>query len=1439
MKTISYDLIEKLREAGSGAEAEAQILGEASDAAYLYALSPERENLLEWYPWTKDMEVLQLGAEDGAFCRLLSPRVKALDIRDERPEELEVIRFRTPELLSEKGGNVGLIRHVVVKKYDVVVIPELTEALMEQLLPKLPKKSGSTAPVRTGGIKAAAGAVSTSSIKDAPAGKPQDMRQESQRAAAFLPEFLSAAAAFLKEGGALLFLADNASALRFMTGDAYQEGRVYIEPEALSKGISALSFAEAKRYFPLPDGRFARDIFSERYLPGEGDFRGISQSFETPRYLTCDEEAMYGRLCSAGAFAAFAPAFFYVLSGFQKEPVPASGEKAAAAIREEASVTAGVPGGTAETEKAGSRKNGRLPKQIYIRYNRMRLPVYQTKTEILEENGARRVKKTALSEAGNAHIQSFDWKYGLLKKDTGTKLLVQKPDIQKEAGGVYSVSFEFLRGKTLAKTLSEEISGGRIPVAKIREAMELVLGVGAHPCHNMDCLFENVMQCGSDFYYLDYEWVFEDALDRGYLEYRMLRYFFEAYRESLYAYADLSEFLLAFGLKAEELPEFEQMEASFQQFVHGDRQALLSDRFRKKAKGLSDIRETERKLQEFTDWNLRLQDEVQEHKESLAKSIEIERLSQNHIANIEAVNRIHEADIAALEGELSYLRKHESLFSRARRGADQALLRAFPKGSRKRKVLKYIKNTLRHPVTYIGMYCTADGRNRILGDFHIGSEYLEGGRLQLPDCLHYADLFSGISGESAPEAKPEGAEDGAQAERGSASLAAGKQPETKAVPKKIRPRVSIVLPVYNQIAYTYACVRSIIQHTDFAKTPYEVILADDVSKDATAVIENYIEGLSISRNAENQGFLKNCNQAAKKALGDYIFFLNNDTKVTDGWLSSLVSMMEADESIGMAGSKLVYPDGRLQEAGGIIWSDGSGWNYGRLDDPEKPQYNYVKEADYISGAAIMIRKALWEEIGGFDERFAPAYCEDSDLAFEVRRHGKRVVYQPKSVVVHFEGVSNGTDVNGSGLKKYQLVNQKTFQEKWKTELKKQSKNTGNPNPFAARDRSQRKKCVLFIDHYVPTWDKDAGSKTTFQYIRMFLEKGWNVKFLGDNFLHEEPYTTKLLQMGVEILYGEAMQRGIWDWLKENQAFIDVAYLNRPHIAVKYIDFLRDNTEIRCIYYGHDLHFMRLMREYELNGDIRTKREADYWKSIEFSVMEKAEVSYYPSETEAAAIHAINPALPVKAITAYLWDNFPVSGGSREDYEKREGLLFVGGFAHPPNEDGVLWFAEQIFPKIRKNCPGMKFYIVGSKVTEAVEALGKDSEKTGIHVLGFVSDEELAALYQKTRLTVVPLRYGAGVKGKVVEALYHAAVVVTTSVGAEGIPEADRVLAVVNDADEEIHTEAAKVEEAFADAVVKLYDSPEALSAISMQTGAYMQEHYSMQAAWKMIEADFK
>ena len=634
-----------------------------------------------------------------------------------------------------------------------------------------------------------------------------------------------------------------------------------------------------------------------------------------------------------------------------------------------------------------------------------------------------------------------------------------------------------------------------------------------------------------------------------------------------------------------------------------------------------------------------------------------------------------------------------------------------------------------------------------------------------------------------------------------------------------KPLVSIIIPVYNQYIYTYKCIKSIYKYTKDVK--YEIIIADDVSTDGTKFISSYIDNLTVIRNEKNLKFLRNCNNAAKSARGKYIFFLNNDTQVTENWLSSLVELIESDNTIGMVGSKLVFPNGLLQEAGGILCKEGNGYNYGKFDDANKPQYNYIRDVDYISGAAIMLSKELWDDIGGFDELFAPAYCEDSDLAFEVRKKGLRVVYQPKSVVIHFEGVSNGKDVNdNTSLKHYQIENNIKLRKKWKDEFSLLPSININKTNIRFRDRINGRKTILVIDHFVPEYDKDAGSKTTFQYLKMFTEKGFAVKFLPDNFYQSEPYTSVLQQMGIEVLYGVDYRDTINDWIIENKNNIDVVYLNRPHISVKYIDFIKENTNIKIIYYGHDLHFLREKREYEITKDKKHLADSDYWKEIELNLMRKSDQVYYPSHVEEKLINSIDPEIDVKAINAYVFDN--VDTKTTIEFKDKKGIMFVGGFNHRPNVDAVLWFIEKIYPIIRKK-NNMPFYIIGSNPPKKILNL---KNVPGVVVKGYVSDEELSELYNTCKLVVVPLRYGAGIKGKVIEAMSKGVPIVTTTTGAEGIEGIEKIVPVTDNI--------AK----FAKELLALYNDDLRLKEISLKERKYIDKNFGTEAAWKVIEKDF-
>lgn len=639
--------------------------------------------------------------------------------------------------------------------------------------------------------------------------------------------------------------------------------------------------------------------------------------------------------------------------------------------------------------------------------------------------------------------------------------------------------------------------------------------------------------------------------------------------------------------------------------------------------------------------------------------------------------------------------------------------------------------------------------------------------------------------------------------------------ETLRFPVYDEPLVSIIIPVYNQFAYTYACLKSILLHSE--GTSYEVIIADDCSNDCTVEIEKVASGIKVLHNEKNLKFLLNCNHAAEYARGKYILFLNNDTQVQPDWLTSLTDYMEGHSDVGMVGSRLVYPDGFLQEAGGILWKDGSAWNYGCMKNPDDAEYNYVKEVDYVSGASIMIRAFLWKEIGGFDETFAPAYYEDTDLAFEVRKHGYKVCMQPQSVVVHFEGRSNGTDVS-AGLKSYQVVNQKKFYDKWKATLEKDHFENGE-DVYLAKDRGQTRKQILVVDHYVPNFDKDAGGRCTYMYLKVFVKLGMKVTFIGDNFAKPEPYTSILNQLGVEVLYGNNYFLHWEEWLENNLKYFDYIYLQRPHISIKYIDIVKKFARGKIFYFAHDLGHVRLYRDYLLTGNQETLAESRACKKMELELFGKADVCHVVGSYEQKVMQEMFPEKPIRNIPLYIYEEYPQN--IEKDFSKRNDIIFVGGFNHKPNVDGVLWFAKEVYPKIVEKYPDMVWHIVGSHVSEEIRAL----ESKNIEIKGFVSDEKLEQLYRECRLAVVPLRFGAGVKGKVVEAAYYQIPMVTTSIGGEGLDDSVGAFVMEDDPD------------GMAERIVSLYTQYDVLRKMSDAGQEFIGKYFTLEVAENILRED--
>ncbi len=628
------------------------------------------------------------------------------------------------------------------------------------------------------------------------------------------------------------------------------------------------------------------------------------------------------------------------------------------------------------------------------------------------------------------------------------------------------------------------------------------------------------------------------------------------------------------------------------------------------------------------------------------------------------------------------------------------------------------------------------------------------------------------------------------------------------LPAPSDPVVSIIIPVYNNWLYTAACLRSLAE--TFCRASFEVIVVDDQSSDETAERLTAVEGLNSIRNEKNQGFIGSCNRGALEARGKYVVMLNNDTQVLDGWLDALLDTFQRFPDTGMAGARLIYPDGTLQENGGIIFNDGSGWNYGRGEEAEKPEFQFVREVDYCSGACIMLETELFQQLDGFDTHYSPAYYEDTDLAFRVRARGLKVRVQPRATIVHHEGITSGTDI-ASGAKRYQAVNRRKFLDRWQDALASYSSPIADPNDSSAvrRARDHRLKGrILLIDAYTPEPDQDSGSLRLRYLMDCFSSLGYGVTFFADNRGHSGSYTTDLQQAGVEVIYKPWLD-SLHDFFTDRGTEFSFVMISRHYVAVNYISLLkRYCPQAKFIFDTVDLHYLREQRLAELEDSLPLKRVAAQTRRSELAVISDADATLVVSPAEKSVLEKDAPDARVHVIS-----NVHEVVGSRRSWSDRKDIFFVGGYQHPPNVDAATWFVSSIWPLVRKQLPDIQFHLIGSKATEQIRSL----HGNGVQFHGFV--KSLEPWLDDCRLAVAPLRYGAGIKGKVNISMSRGQPVVATPMAVEGM--------FVNSGEEVLVAESA---EDFAAGIVRLYQDEQLWNRISAGGLENVRKYFSVETA---------
>lgn len=348
--------------------------------------------------------------------------------------------------------------------------------------------------------------------------------------------------------------------------------------------------------------------------------------------------------------------------------------------------------------------------------------------------------------------------------------------------------------------------------------------------------------------------------------------------------------------------------------------------------------------------------------------------------------------------------------------------------------------------------------------------------------------------------------------------------------------------------------------------------------------------------------------------------------------------------------------------------------------------------------------------------------------------------------------------------------------------------------------------ILVIDMKIPAYDRDTGSRVIWQYLNFFRKQGLNVYYMPMSPFPKGKYLQSLNDIQVNVVYQDKEM-----WLKQNGSKVNYVLLCRPDVANKMLEPLKKYISVPIWYFDHDLHYIRERRDFEQTGNTQALARSKIYEKIENEVISKTDVFLTVSDYEKNIIAQTHPHKPSEILPIYIWNDFP-----KVTYkaEKRKDIMFVGS-SHAPNVDAIQWFLSEVFPKFNEIYPEVKFYIVGG-IPENI----KQTASSDVIFTGFISDEEMNELMSKVRLNVVPLRFGAGVKGKIIESIYQKLPVLTTPVGAEGIADTSMMTVCTL--------------EDFAQSLIELYANTDRLTAAAQSADEFLQNNYSEKVMQKVF-----
>lgn len=564
------------------------------------------------------------------------------------------------------------------------------------------------------------------------------------------------------------------------------------------------------------------------------------------------------------------------------------------------------------------------------------------------------------------------------------------------------------------------------------------------------------------------------------------------------------------------------------------------------------------------------------------------------------------------------------------------------------------------------------------------------------------------------------------------------------------PIVSIVIVSYGAPELLILTLYRLAAQQVLTGIPFEVILVDNASGKETQDFLDTLDGVEIIRNAKNVGYGPACNRGATAARGRYLLFLNPDVELLPGAISALIEPF-TDLTVGIVGAHLVFPGGYLQECGAFFRDDAQITHpYGRGDpDPLLPEGAFQREVGYVSGAVMAVERTLFAELGGFDDVFAPAYFEDTDLCVRCHQAGRRVVYQPRASAIHFE---NATTPLRSEVEALIDRNRERFLDRHRAWLFPQA---GAPPRFGDRTHDAWALKVLYVDDSVPHVDLGAGMPRANFTVAAMARLGYHVTVYpvhrGDADIAQR---YRDLPDSVEILDSKE-RSGLVHLIDERPDYYDILWVSRPHnidliceIFLNRDVSLRDYFRSRIIFDSEALFCLRdFLEETVRDGHGIAARFIEQARR-ETRNFVQADHVVCVSDAEARLLQSQGV-----TNTAVLGHAFYPRANDLATFGDRSGFLFVGSLQHPssPNVDSLLWFLDAVWPKLRELVPHAQFTIVGQVASGVTPRLTAPN----VTVTGRIPD--LTTLFDRARVFVAPTRFAAGMPHKV-----HAAI-------AQGLP----------------------------------------------------------------------